>query len=228
MKKYWKEIAAAGIVLALINMFYFLIPFQQTISLFLGDGFTCAGFGLLIYAIYLSSVREDARSRFLGWPVLRTGGWFYVSILLVNFFLVILGQFLFVPLWLQLFANLALLGVECLLLLALDSGRDFVETQKQKRDQRMAEMQQLCEKIRVLEMQCEDPLLLEAIGRLKKEFRYSDPNSSAGSIEIEEKMREELNELEKYLNTDTGKGLQSIERISRMLKFRNQQVIQGK
>ena len=45
---------------------------------------------------------------------------------------------------------------------------------------------------------------------------------------MEEKMREELNELEKYLNTDTGKGLQSIERISRMLKFRNQQVIQGK
>ena len=228
MKKYWKAIVAAGSMLVFINVIYFIVPFKHTIKFLLGDGFTCAGLGMLIYAIYLSSVWKDATSRFWGWPILRAGVRFYCGIFILNFFLILLDQISLVPLWLLFFANIFVFGVESLLLFGINGERNFVKNQRENREQKKENMKHLYQEVGELEIQCEDPDLLDAIKHLKKEIQYSDPNSSAGSLVIEREIQEELNKLGENLHTDTAIGIKSIERISRLLKFRNQKVIEEK
>lgn len=202
-----------------------LLPLKRDRILFAGDAFMCVGSGMLIVAFYLSKAKEDAKSRFFGWPVLTTGVKFFAYAIILNTIIIVANQFIHIAFLFMLLCNIVLFCVEGIALISVDSAREFVTGQDERRKQRMQTMKMLQAKLNTLCAQCDSGEIGKKLKKLQDQFRYSDPNSSAASVETEIKIQEALDRLEKELDEDQEMAAGIIDEIEKLLRIRNQQAL---
>lgn len=224
-KRNGKILILSVLILIIINAFCLLLPLKRDRILFAGDAFMCVGFGVLIVAAYLSKAKENAKSRFFGWPVLTTGVKFFVYAIILNTIIIVANQFIHIAFLFMLFCNIVLFCVEGIALISVDSAREFVTGQDERRKQRMQTMKMLQAKLNTLCAQYDSGEIGKKLKKLQDQFRYSDPNSSAASVETEIKIQEALDKLEKELNENQGMAAGVIDEIEKLLKVRNQQAL---
>ena len=224
-KRNGKVIIFSALIIIIINAFCMLLPLKRDQILFAGDAFMCVGFGTLIVAAYLSKAKEDAKSRFFGWPILTTGIKFFAYASILNTIIIVANQFIHISFLIMLFCNIVLFCVEGIALISVDSAREFVTGQDERRKQRMQTMKMLQAKLNILCAQHDSGEIGKKLKKLQDQFRYSDPNSSAASVETEIKIQEALDKLENELNEDQEMAASVIDEIEKLLKVRNQQAL---
>lgn len=224
-KKNGKFIIFSVIVIIMINAFCMLLPLKKDRVLFAGDAFMCAGFGMLVVAFYMSKAKEDAKSRFLGWPILTTGVRFWVYAIILNVIVIVVNQFVNIPLLIMALGNIVLFCIEGIALISVSSARDFVAGQDERRKQRMQTMKMLQAKVGALCAQYDSGETGKKLKNLQDQFRYSDPNSSAASVETEIKIQDALDKLEIELSENPDMAVGLIDGIEKLLKIRNQQAL---
>ena len=89
----------------------------------------------------------------------------------------------------------------------------------------MQTMKMLQAKLNTLYAQHNSGEIGKKLKKLQDKFRYSDPNSSAASVETEIKIQEALDKLENELNEDQEMAVSVIDEIEKLLKVRNQQAL---
>lgn len=225
MKRNGRVIIFSVLIIIIINAFCMLLSLKKNQILLAGDVFMCVGFGMLIVAYYLSKAKKDARSRFWGWPILTTGVKFFAYVSIFNTIIIIVNQFIDIPFFVVLFCNIVLFCVEGIALISVDSAREFVTGQDERRKQRMQTMKMLQAKLNTLYAQYNSGEIGKKLKKLQDKFRYSDPNSSAASVETEIKIQEALDKLENELKEDQEMAVSVIDEIEKLLKVRNQQAL---
>ena len=193
-----------AIVLALYLVLILGIPFVKNAAYWLSFGFTLAAFGVAGAAGYVGVVRkEDAKSRFYGFPVAKIGLVYGVAQLALG--LVVMALASWIPAWLAAVAYVLMLGAACLGLIAADTVVEQIHVQDAKLRADVRLMRSLQSKLNQLASQCDDPDAAAALKKLAEELRYSDPVSSAALKEIEADLSAAVEELQAaVIDADTA------------------------
>lgn len=223
--------AIAILLLILLNVIFFVtISALQVIAI--ADGFILAAMILMGLSYYLGFHAghdgQPARSRFYGWPVVRTGITFFIASLVANGILAYLLAFRITPIQLTIVIN-ALLLVACGIgLITTSTSRDFVAEQRARREIQMSVMKDLRLFCNRLVASAGSPEVQKRLQRMANAFQYSDPNSCADSIPLEGQLRDELAVLEEMLSGDAEQIFKQADKIESLLKIRNSTVLAGK
>lgn len=188
------------IVLALVvfSVMAFVIPFAHTATFWVGYGFGVLAILFQLYIFKLSfSAGSDAKSRFYGFPIARIGVYYLIAQLIASVIEMALAKLL--PAWVPAVVNLLLLAVALIGCITVDTMRDEIIRQDKslKRDvSNMREMQSLSA---TLVTQCSETDLKKTLVKISDEFRFSDPVSSESTMELEEDMHNQLENIQQAL-----------------------------
>ena len=101
------------------------------------------------------------------------------------------------PLWLAVVADVVFLGAALIGVITTQAMKEEIQRQDQVLKKDVALIRQLQSKARMLVGQCEDEGQKEKLNRLSEALQYSDPVSSPAIEEIEYRLSQLVDELEK-------------------------------
>ena len=186
------------LALVVFSVMAFVIPFAHTATFWVGYGFGVLAILFQLYIFKLSfSAGSDAKSRFYGFPIARIGVYYLIAQLIASVIEMALAKLL--PAWVPAVVNLLLLAVALIGCITVDTMRDEIIRQDKslKRDvSNMREMQSLSA---TLVTQCSETDLKKTLVKISDEFRFSDPVSSESTMELEEDMHNQLENIQQAL-----------------------------
>lgn len=167
----------AGILFVLYIAIAFLIPFERNEVFWVSLLFTAVAVAVGLLALYQGMFkREDAKSKFYGFSVVRVGLIYVVIQAALSLVFMALAPWIW--LWLVAVICLLLFGAATMGLISVEAVVEEIQQQDEKMKRNVAVMRGLQSKVNRLAALCEDPELQTKVQALAEELRYSDPVSS--------------------------------------------------
>lgn len=209
-----------AILLVVFSAIAFVIPFSKNGVFWIA--YLCGIFAILfqIYIFKSSFGKEDARSRFYGFPIARLGIYYLIVQLVISIAEIILAKV--IPAWIVVIINLLILAFALIGCITTETMRDEIARQDAKLKKDVNNMRELQSISAALVDQCSDDGLKKELKKLADEFRYSDPISSEGTKVLEADLRSQIDDLQQAItdgDTENAKALCS--KLANCLRERN-------
>lgn len=191
MKKNTIRSALIGILLlAVYHVIVFVVPFTHDGVFWTSYGFGWAAFAVLGLGAYLGLGRkDDAKSKFYGFPIVRLAtGYFVVQIVLGFVLMAIPGA----PVWVAVVAYVILLAITGVGMIGADAVVEEIDRQDGKLKKDVRFMRELQSRVNQMAAQCNDP----QVRKFAEDVRYSDPVSGQGQTEIEQELSAAVDKLQ--------------------------------
>ncbi len=214
------------IVLAILAVVYhvviFALPFPKTPVFFLSWIFTVAALAAQVYVIRTAFFRgEGVKSKFYGFPIVRIGVMYLLAQIVLGLVFMALGAIL--PFWIPLVLFVVLIGAAAIGLVAADAVREEIERQDIRQERNTEPMRKFRARVNMLVRENPIPEASQALEHLAESFRFSDPVSSEELLEIEDRLAEDLAQLQDAMALlKTNEALELCRKTERDLAARNQ------
>lgn len=223
MKTRGKEILAFLIALALFHIVAFVIPFSRTKTFWVGYAFGLISIVLLFAAWCKASSRKDAKSRFLGWPLLYVAAVYMIAQLAASLAFM---AFSASPLWLAVLVSAVFLCAALLGLIGTSGATSAVRQIDDAVQEKVCYIKNLQMNIDLIKADCSDAVTRKALDKLSDAIRYSDPMSHASLAEIERQLQGECGLLAELVASNQSQPAQEkVKYILALLTKRNQQCL---
>ena len=192
-----RGIISLVILLAVFSAIAFVIPFEKTTVFWIA--YLCGVFAILfqVYIFYSSLGKENARSRFYGFPIARLGIYYLVIQLAVSIAEIALAKF--IPAWVVIIINVIILAFALIGLITTETMRDEIVKQDNKLKKSVSNMRELQSISATLVDQCSDDELKASLKKLAEDFRFSDPLSSDKTSALEAELQTGLGDLQQAI-----------------------------
>ncbi len=196
------------ILLAVFSVIAFMIPVPKNTVFWIGYG--CGAFAILfqLYIFKSSFGREDARSRFYGFPIARLGIVYLVIQLVASVAEIAVSESL--PAWVAVILNVLILAAALIGCITTETMRDEIEKQDTKLKRSVSNMRELQSLADALANQGGDAELKKALRGLADEFRYSDPLTSAQTEDLEAELRSRIGDLQQAVTDGDAEGAKAL------------------
>ena len=209
------------VVLAVVfSVVAFAIPFEKNTVFWIG--YACGMFAILFqaYIFRVSLGREDARSRFYGFPIARLGVYYLAAQLILSILEIALARFL--PVWAVLIVNVILLGAALIGCVTAETMREEILRQDQALKKDVTVMRDLQSQAAALVTSCDDEDLKRSLQKLAEEFRFSDPVTSEKTRELEAELRSRLQDLQQAIVDGNAENVATLaDQLTEKLRERN-------
>ena len=186
-----RGIIVLEILLALYLILAFAIPFERTTVFWLSFGFTLVAMAVAGLAVYLAFLRkEDAKSKFYGFPIARIGVIYGAVQLIAGLVFMAIGAW--VPAWVAVVVFSIALAASAIGLVAADAVVEEIGVQDAKLKKEVSVMRALQSRVNQMAGQCASP----EVKKLAEEFRYSDPVGSETLVAVEQDLSAAIGKLQ--------------------------------
>lgn len=208
------------ILLAVFSVIAFVIPFPKNAVFWIAY---CCGMFAILFQIYIfrsSFGKDDARSKFYGFPIARLGIYYLVIQLIVSIAEIALSKFL--PTWVVILINVVIFAAALIGCITTETMRDEIVRQDGKLKESVYNIRELQSVSATLVDQCGDEELKKSLKKLADDFRYSDPLSSDKTKALEAEMQIRIGELQQAITDgDVESAKQLCEKLAGSLRERN-------
>lgn len=197
-KNLMRFVAALVLLLALWNVFSFMVPFERTTLFWIG--YALMTFALVAQLpILVVSFRHGGNlcSLLYGVPVVRIGGIYLAVQAVMSLLFMVLGKLF--PFWIAIIVEVLLIVAAGLGLLTTTAMQDEIHRQDHALQANVSCMRTLQSKAQALAEQTGDMQVLPQLRKLADNLRYSDPVSSIATQEKETELTICLEDIEKAL-----------------------------
>ena len=208
------------ILLAVFSVIAFVIPFPKNTAFWIA--YICGVFAILfqLYIFKSSFGKEDARSRFYGFPIARLGIYYLVIQLIFSIAEIALSKIL--PVWVVIIINILILAFALIGCITTETMRDEIVRQDGKLKESVFNIRELQSISATLVDQCSDGELKQSLKKLAEGFRYSDPLSSDKTKALEAELQTKIGELQQAITDgDTDGAKELCEKLAGSLRERN-------
>jgi len=185
------SIALAVIIMVVLSVIAFLLPFTRSSTFFIGYFFAMLANVLTIGVIIYSLGRGNLKSKFYGMPLIFVV-WSYLAIQVIVSFIQMLFPFI-PPAW-AIVINIILLGICFIGLIAVTMGKEAIIHTDEKVKEKVFYIKSLQIDVEGLAFKANDGLK-KSINNLADAIRYSDPMSSPQLSTIENQIDLKINML---------------------------------
>lgn len=187
-----------AVVVLLYHVAAFAIPFAKSSVFFISYLFTLVAILSQIYVVKTAANRgRDVRSRFYGFPIIKTGMAYLGSQLALGFFLMQVGTI--VPVWAAVVLCAMLFGCAAVGFISADAVRDGVEYQDVKLQSDITFIRDLQAKTASFDTSGLQSEAAHQVKKLAEAVRYSDPVSSAATQGVEGVLSACIDELQQMI-----------------------------
>ena len=187
-----------AVVVALYHVAAFAMPFAKSSVFFISYLFTIVAIFSQIYVVKTAANRgRDVRSRFYGFPIIKTGMAYLGSQLALGFFLMQVGTI--VPVWAAVVLCAMLFGYAAVGFISADAVRDGVEYQDVKLQSDITFIRDLQAKTASFDTSGLQSEAAHQVKKLAEAVRYSDPVSSAATQGVEGVLSACIDELQQMI-----------------------------
>ena len=227
MKHNWTRYALILVILALVySAIAFTLPFTRNAVFYMAYG--CSMLLILmqmLIALRAFGGKQKAASMLYGTPMVRVG-WIMAAVQLVGGF-VLMSLARLLPVLYTALAEAIFLGVAVILLVITDAQKETLASQDKRLKDQIQTMRQL--QAYAEQMTEEHQQLLPMLQKLSKEMRFSDPVSSEATAQIEEILKQDMEDLRSALDTkDEQQAAAACSKALRTLSERNRICRQNK
>jgi len=210
-----------SVILVLYLMVVFLIPFAQTAVFWISFVFTLVSICLTGAIFYLAFGKDaSVKSRFYGFPLAKLGVIYVFTQLIAG--LIFMALAAFVPLWVAVLVQAAILAAATLGLISADAVVEEIHIQDRKLKTSVATMRALQSRVSQMITMCDAPDASKALRKLSEELRYSDPVSAPQLEEIERDLWEAVDQLQyAIVSGSSGAIIQDCRACTMILAERN-------
>ena len=197
MKNRRSVLAVGAILLAVVLLIAFAVPFARTGVFYIALGFEIAAFLVALFAARVAFEKgEDTRSRFYGFPIARIGAVYLIAETALSLILMALSRIC--PAWAAAVAQAILLAA-AVGMISADALRSEAVRQDVKLKTDVSRMRALQSRALTLPGRAANAETKRALNALSDAMKYSDPVSSEATAEAEETLASLLDEIEKSL-----------------------------
>lgn len=197
-KKNIRGCIVLSVILVVISVIAFAIPFSKTPTFWLAYIFSVIAILFQVYVYKISFAdAEDVKSKFYGFPIARVGIIYLIVQLLLSLVEMILAAI--VPTWVAIVINILPIAFAIVGCIAAETLRDEIVEQDNKLKKNLNNMRNLQSMSASLVGMCSNDEMKEMVQKLADDFKYSDPVSSEQTTEIENDLNIQLKELQKAL-----------------------------
>lgn len=197
MKNRRSVLAVGAILLAVVLLIAFAVPFARTGVFYIALGFEIAAFLVALFAAHVAFEKgEDTRSRFYGFPIARIGAVYLIAETALSLILMALSRIC--PAWAAV-AQAILLAAAAVGMISADALRSEAVRQDVKLKTDVSRMRTLQSRALTLPGRAANAETKRALNALSDAMKYSDPVSSEATAEAEETLASLLDEIEKSL-----------------------------
>lgn len=217
MKMSWKVPAVAGVIMFIVNILYFAVPFNKTITFWISDVAVVLAIisQVLVYCIAFKN-NATLTSKVYGWPIMNVGIRFLTIIISCAIILILLSANIKgFPAWISVIIYAVLYGVAAIGLIASESSRNFVITGDMKLEEQTTFMRKLYAEINALKSTTSDRELVGIVTKLAELIRFSDPVSCAEVFEQEGSLYETFSELKESVK---AKDIEKVKMLDKKFK----------
>lgn len=199
-KSYGKAYIVLGIVFAIFNIITFLIPTEKTSAFWVAYMFTVLAFAsqIIIWKIAFKSA-ETLKSKFLGIPLISVGIT-YLIIQLIAF--AIFMALSFVSIWIVVVTCSLILGISSICLISTEVAKEEIIRVEEKIAAKVFHIKALQVDIEMLAEAEKDLKAKEALAKLARRIRFSDPMSNDALADIEAKIFQKVEALKSVNDKD--------------------------
>jgi len=203
-----RGLVVLALVLIVFGAIAFAIPVERTAVFWIA--LVCGLIAILfqIYIFHISFSKEDARSRFYGFPIARLGTIYLVLQLIISLAEMALSKV--IPVWAVVILNLLILALAVIGCITAETMRDEIAKQDDKLKKSVSNMRELQSLTVSLVSQTNDTKLQGMLKKVADEFRYSDPLTSAKTASLEEDMRRQIEDLQQALSEEDTAGTEAL------------------
>ncbi len=219
-KNAMRGIITLAVLFVAFTVIAFVIPFPKTTVFWIA--YFCGVFAILfqVYIFKSSFEKEDARSRFYGFPIARLGVIYLVIQLIASIAEIALAKF--IPAWIVIVVNVLILAITLIGCITAETMRDEIAKQDGKLKKSVYNMRELQSISATLVDQCDDMELKKELKKLADEFRYSDPLASDKTKPLEMDLQSRISELQQTIVDGDIEGARALcSKISGCLRERN-------
>ena len=212
-------------VLVFLNLLVFVIPFSRGMTFWIAYVFLMTALVAQFGIYYLISHTGDLLKKgAVHYPLLRIGYRYLIIQLVVSIIFFLADGFLSPSLvWIPLAVCLLIFGISCGLFVMTYSSLKTVERIHETTVASTAFIQNLTLEADLLRRQTESPVLQEKLSQFYEIVRFSDPVSSPGLSEIEERIGGQMQVLKSVVACgDAVQAEQILQQLSSELYERNQ------
>ena len=212
-----RGIVALAVVLVLYILIAFLIPFVHTATFWVSFVFTLIAFAVVAAAIYIAFIKNpNAKSRFYGFPIARSGVIYGLVQLIAGFIFMVLSQW--APVWAAVLVYAIALGATVIGLVSAEAVVSEIHVQDAKLKKNVSLMRSLQSKVNQMAAQSENV----DIKALADALRYSDPVSNDAITDAEADLAATVDELQSaYVDGDSEAVAKLCRKASALLAERN-------
>ena len=208
------------ILLAVFSTIAFVIPFPKNGVFWIAYLFGVFAILFQIYIFKSSFGKQDARSRFYGFPIARLGIYYLIIQMIASIAEIALATFL--PAWVVIVINLLILAFALIGCITTETMRDEIARQDEKLKKDVSSMRELQSISAALTDQCSNEDLKKDLKKLADEFRYSDPISSDKTKALEADMHSQIGDLQQAIIDGDTEGARALcNKLSNCLRERN-------
>ncbi|RCH43703.1 hypothetical protein [Blautia obeum] len=224
MKISWKIPAVAAIMMVVLNIILFVVPFNKTATFWISDAAVVIA---IIVQIPISGIafknNSSLTSKVYGWPIMSVGLRYLAAITCCAVILILLsGNIRHFPVWISVVVYAVLFGGAAIGLIASDSTRNFVETEKIKLEDWTIFMRKLYAEANALKVTTTDREISGILSKLAESIRFSDPASCEEVFEQEGELYTTFGELKDAVKNKNTEDVKSIsEKFRHQLENRN-------
>lgn len=222
MKKNVARLALTVVLLlGVLNLIAFVVPFARTPVFWLAYAFTSAAIvAQLPLSLYAFSRKGGARNSLYGFPIARLATLYLLAQSIIGLLNMALGAW--IPFWVALVIEVVMLVLAVIGCMATTAIRDEIQRQDVALQRDVSVMRELQSRTGALVGQAQGSNVQELLRKLADDFRFSDPVSSAVTASLESDLRANMDDLERALNDGDADGvLELCRRTTSLLAERN-------
>ena len=200
MKKNVARLAlTVALLLGVLNLIAFVVPFARTPVFWLSYAFTSAAIvAQLPLSLYAFSAKGGARNSLYGFPIARLATLYLLAQSIIGLLNMAMGAW--IPFWVALVIEVVMLVLAVIGCMATTAIRDEIQRQDIALQKDVSVMRELQSRAGALVGQAQGSNAQELLRKLADDFRCSDPVSSAATASLESDLRANMDDLERALN----------------------------
>lgn len=205
-----KNIARTGatvvLLLALLNLIAFVIPFARTTIFWLGYIFTSVAIlAQLPLMLYAFTPKGSLRGSLYGFPIARLSLIYLLVQAVTGLLCMVLAAW--VPFSAALIVQAVVLVLAIIGCMATSAIRDEIHNQDARLQKDVSVMRELRSRAGALAGQAQGEAVQEQLRKLADDFRFSDPVSSEATFPLESELRACMDNLERALTDGDMDGV---------------------
>lgn len=211
------------ILLVVLSVLFFAIPFPKNASAWVAYVFSVIAvvFGWFVANIAFIGT-ETLQSKVYGFPVFRIGYIYVIAQVIFTVIVCIINIAYPVPVWVSIVVVVILLAMALIGVIAADNARDVVENIDEQVEVKTKNVTYFKLDMSSIVDICDDSELKKKLYSLSEKIKYSDPVSCDETVEIENKISYEIENLKNIvLENNKEVAIKKINYITNLLADRN-------